>query len=146
MKTVAFKKVVCILAVFALILVCSSKANAGSVTLSLSQNTLKNVDDSAGRWQYEGGSVFFNKSQIANYAVTRRVTYGGTDAQNTAMLTMTIFLIGENPPQCITLQGSHDFSSGKYIGSVSAASSALSSLIGATFSGSTATDTLTITW
>ena len=146
MKWIALKKSLSILVVFTLILVFSSQAHAESVTLDLSRNSLTNVDDAAGNWQHEGGKVFLDGNYIADYVTTRRITFGGTDAQNTAMLTMTIFVIGENPPQNITLQGSHDFSSGRYIGSVSAASSALSFLIRATFSGNTVADTLTITW
>lgn len=123
----------------------SAQAYADTITLNLTQESLTNVDDSAGRWQHEGGKVFLEDNQIGNYALTRRVTNGGTDEQNTAMLTMTIFVLEQNPPQNITLQGSHDFDSGDYIGSVSAASKDLSILVGESFSGSSALDTLTIT-
>lgn len=110
--------------------------------VKLQRSTLQNVDDTAGRFQFEGGKVFSEGVHIANYAATRRVTRGGTDGQNTAMLTMTIFILGQNPPQNITLQGSHDFSSGRYIGSVSAASSSYSRLIGAQFFGYASSGTL----
>jgi len=63
---------------------------------------------------------------VANYATTRRVTIGGTNAQNTAVLSTTLFFLGKKPPENITLQGSHDFSSGNQIGSVSATSGAYS--------------------
>ena len=146
MKEILFKKSLVILVVFSLIVIFSSQAQAASATLDLVQNTLTNVDDAAGRWQHSGGEVYLGISHIANYASYKRVTTGGTDAQNTSMLTMTIFILGEDPPQTLTLQGSHSFNTGGYTGSVSAASSAYSWLIGATFSGSTVTDTLTITW
>ncbi len=84
--------------------------------------------------------------KVGNYAVTRRVTSGGTDAQNTAMVTLTIFFLREKPPQNITLQGAHDFNSGVYKGSVSAASQKYNWIRDASFIGNTAKDTLTIQW
>jgi hypothetical protein len=124
----------------------ANTSDAQSLTVTLTGASLTNVDDAAGRWQHEGGGVFCasDNSHIANYALYRRVTTGGTDNQNTAMLTMTIFFLGRNPPQNLTLQGSHDFSSGRYIGSVSAASIPYTPVIGAAFVGNTATDQLTI--
>lgn len=127
-------------------LLAATEAFSGSVTLTLRRATLKNVDDPAGRWQHEGGKVFKGATQVGNYAITRRVTFGGTDAQNTAMTTLTIFFRGKKPPENLTLQGAHDFNSGKYIGSVSAASSKYAWIIGAIFSGSTATNSLKIGW
>jgi len=127
-------------------LVLVSGAYAGSVTLSLKRATLKNVDDAAGRWQHEGGKVYKGSSHIGYYAVTRRVTNGGTNPQNTAMVTMTIFFLREKPPQNITLQGAHDFNSGKYIGSVSAASSRYNWIRDASFTGNTSTDKLKFEW
>jgi len=115
----------------------------GSTTLNRKTNSalevvlvyssLKNVDDSAGRYQYAGGKVYENGEHIAQFASTKRVITGGTDVQNTAMLTVTIFFLGQKPTENITLQGSHDFDSGKGIGSVSAASKQYSYLIGKTF-------------
>lgn len=123
-----------------------SVAYAGSVTLTLKRATLKNVDDAAGRWQHSGGKVYKGSKHLGYYATTRRVTFGGTDPQNTAMVTMTIFFLREKPPQNITLQGAHDFSSGKYIGSVSAASSKYNWIRDAIFTGDTSTNTLKIDW
>ncbi|MFT3935337.1 MAG: hypothetical protein QM726_17055 [Chitinophagaceae bacterium] len=104
-------------------------------TFTLVRHSLNNVDDVAGRWQHEGGEVFQKDKKVGYYASTKRVTFGGTDAQNTAMLTLTIFLgkskIGA--PENITLQGSHDFNTGSETGSVSAASATQSSLRGKTF-------------
>jgi hypothetical protein len=57
----------------------------------LERTTLNNVDDAAGRWQYEGGTVFEDNRQVGYYASTKRVVFGATDAQNTAMLTLEVF-------------------------------------------------------
>lgn len=146
MNKITLKKSMIALAVFTVFFVFISQAHAGSVTLSLNRVSLTNVDDAAGRWQHEGGKFSIGGNEFGNYAATRRVTTGGTDAQNTAMLTMTLFINGESPPANITMQGAHDYNNGKYIGSVSAASGDLAPLAGATFSGNTATNTLTITW
>lgn len=114
----------------------ASESNALALTLTLERLSLDNVDDPPGRWQHEGGQVQCSDGRhVANYAAYRRVTFSGTSPQNTAMLTMTLFFIDEFPPQNITLQGAHDFSSGGYIGSVSAASSLFAKVRGASFSG-----------
>ncbi|HHT9124743.1 MAG TPA: hypothetical protein ACFYD6_02890 [Candidatus Brocadiia bacterium] len=134
-----------ILAIFMSFLVWSAQSYAGlSVTYTLTEDAFTIVDDAAGLWGHLGGKVFQGATHIGYYALTRRVTLGGTDPQNTAMLTMTIFFIGENPPQNITLQGSHDYGSGNYIGSVSGASAGKKKFIKATFSGSGPPGTLTI--
>jgi hypothetical protein len=123
-----------------------SEAYAGSVTLDLVRLSLNNVDDVAGRWQHEGGQVFKAGTQIGNYAINRRVTSSGTSPQNTAMVTMTIFFLGASPPQNITLQGAHDFSSGISRGSVSAASTKYNWIRDAIFTGNAAANTLQINW
>ena len=122
----------------------TSGANAGSVSLTLNRVALTNVVDAAGLWQYEGGTVFKGTLQIGNYAISRRVTTGGTSAQNTAALTATIFFLGATSPDTITLQGAHSFSTGGVAGSVSAASSKYDWIRSATFAGDT--KTITITW
>ncbi|AFY32988.1 hypothetical protein [Calothrix sp. PCC 7507] len=109
-------------------------AQPAALQLQLQRSTLQNVDDSAGRWQFEGGKVVQNGKQTANYASFKRIVNGGTDAQNTAIVTTTIFFQGKKPPENITLQGSHDFSSGGQIGSVSAASSQYAAYIGKQYS------------
>ena len=110
------------------------RARGSSLQLTLTRNSLTNVDDGAGTWQFEGGQASDCQQQVANYASVKRVVSGGTDAQNTAMLTITIFFLGGNPPDNITLQGAHDFNSGDQSGSVSAASSQYLPLIGMPFS------------
>lgn len=114
-------------------------------TFNLVRKTLTNVDDAAGRWQFEGGEVKERTRVVANYATVRRVTQGGTDAQNTAMLTTTLFFIGKKPPENITLQGAHDFNSGDQVGSVSATSSAQSQFNNGQFTFTGSTNRLTIT-
>lgn len=107
---------------------------ATTVTLNTT-GPLVNVDDNEGRWQYDGGDVLDDTGVlIAHFARTKRVSFVVTEAQNTAMLTITIFFLGSDPPENITLQGSHSFNSGGEIGSVSAASSGQAALIGAPFS------------
>jgi hypothetical protein len=122
----------------------ASGAYAGSVSLTLNRIAISNVVDAAGLWQHEGGTVFKGTLQIGNYAISRRVTTGGTNAQTTAALTATIFFLGATPPDNITLQGAHSFSTGGVAGSVSAASSKYNWIRSATFAGDT--KTLTITW
>jgi hypothetical protein len=105
------------------------------LTLELVRECLNNVDDVAGRWQIEGGKALEGGRQVANYSSVKRVSCG-TEPQNTAMLWVTIFFVGEKtgqPPQNITLHGSHDFNSGSEIGSVSAASAAQAAHIGKQF-------------
>ncbi len=104
-----------------------------ALTLTLERTVLKNVDDLAGRWQYEGGKVFEDRRDVGFYASTKRVVFGATDAQNTAMLTLEVFFLPQKPPQNLVLQGAHDFNSGEEIGSVSAASANLAGHIGKQF-------------
>jgi hypothetical protein len=102
--------------------------------LELKHLTLENVDDKAGRWQFEGGQVFQKGEHVANYATVRRVVNKGTEEQNTAMLTTTILFLGKQPPENMTLQGTHDYNSGDQTGSVSAASGQHAAYIGKAFS------------
>jgi hypothetical protein len=103
-----------------------------ALTYTLHQHCLNNVDDAGMRWQIEGGEVLENHKHVANYSSVKRVSCGTTE-QNTAQLWVTLFFLGGNPPENITLLGAHDFHSGGEIGSVSAASSAFSAHIGKQF-------------
>ena len=104
-----------------------------ALTLMLERTTLNNVNDVAGRWQFEGGRALERDREVGYYASIKRVIFGATEAQNTAMLTLEVFFEAQHPPQNIVLQGSHDFGSGGEIGSVSAASTALAARIGKQF-------------
>ena len=103
-----------------------------TLTYTLNRECLNNVEDPGIRWQIEGGKVLEKDKHVANYSSVKRVSCGTTE-QNTAQLWVTLFFLGEKPPQNITLHGAHDFNSGGEIGSVSAASSAFSAHIGKQF-------------
>jgi hypothetical protein len=117
-----------------------------ALVLKFARKALTNVEDPAGLWQFEAGSVTQNNQHVANYSSIKRVTHQGTDqdGQNTASVTITIFFIGRNPPESITLAGAHDFSSGNETGSVSAASSTQSAHIGKQFTRNGANDIVRI--
>jgi hypothetical protein len=113
-----------------------------ALVLTFAGKALTNVEDPAGRWQFEAGSVTHDNKHVANYSSIKRVTFNGTDqdGQNTANLTITIFFIGSHPPESITLAGAHDFSSGDETGSVSAASRTQKAHIGKQFTRNGASD------
>ena len=103
-----------------------------ALTLTLERSVLNNVDDAAGRWQYEGGRVFEATRDVGWYAGTKRVIFGATDAENAAALMLEVFFQPTRRPQSLVLQGAHDIS-GDEVGSVSAASSALAGHVGRRF-------------
>ena len=107
-------------------------APSSCLTYTLQRECLNNIDDPAMRWQIEGGKVLEDGKHVGNYSSVKRVSCG-TAEQNTAQLWLTIFFLGQNPPQNMTMHGAHDFNSGVEIGSVSAASSACSTEIGKQF-------------
>lgn len=131
----------------------SGQSLAGAVALTLQRATLTNVVDAAGTWQHEGGTVLKGATKIGDYALHRRVTTGGTIAQNTAMETITLFVnnaVVTNAPHNVTLQGAHSFNSGRFTGSVSAASNRFSWINGADAAvvptQTIGIETLTISW
>jgi hypothetical protein len=129
------------LAVAAVIAAAAPMAHAGSVVLTLTRNSLTNVDDAAGRWQHSGGDVFKGGVKVGQFIIHRRVTFGGTSAPlNTAATTITLFMAtaSGSAPQNITLQGAHDFGPGNFRGGVSGASNRYSWLHGADASYSSA--------
>jgi len=105
---------------------------SSTLTYTLHRDCLNNVDDAGMRWQIEGGKVLENGAHVANYSSVKRVSCGTTE-RNTAQLWVTLFFLGANPPENMTLHGAHDFGSGGEIGSVSAASSAFAANIGKQF-------------
>ncbi len=104
----------------------SQSALAGSAILTLKRTTLTNVNDSAGLYQYESGSVSASPGVVVgSYQTTRRGTNGGGTQFNAAATQVTLFFkvaSGTGAPQNIVLEGAHVFSSGGFTGSVSAAS------------------------
>jgi len=86
-------------------------------------------------WQIEGGKVVHKGEHVGHYSIVRRVSCG-TRPQNVTQFWLTLFFLGEQPPQNITLHGAHAFSlpgTGSAIGSVSAASSDFKTYIGKRF-------------
>jgi hypothetical protein len=119
-------------------------AFAASATVVLDDTTgLTNVDDAAGTWQINGGTVSLDGSAIGYFHKVKRGVTGATPL-NVASITITIFLTGGDPPQNLTIQGAHSFNNGEITGSVSAASSAVNFLVGARVSGTPSV--LTIEW
>jgi hypothetical protein len=112
----------------ALVLVCGNAY--ADVTLTLVRLSLTNVTDAEGGFQFDGGDVKLGAQLIGHYARVKRFSTVGTAPQNTAAVTITIFLLGADPPENLTLQGSHSFNTGGQIGSVSAASSVAAPVIG----------------
>lgn len=100
-------------------------ADAAPVTLTLQRTAgLYNEDPPGaplplGRTQYDAGNVLVNGQKVGEYLCVKDVHAAGL---NTAAVTITIFLPNARggAPFPITLQGSHDFSSGNGMGSVSA--------------------------
>jgi hypothetical protein len=99
-------------------------SEAASVTVVLARTTaLNSFVDAGGSWIFDGGTVSMGGLVAGRYArVLRTVLGGGTDVQNAAMATITIFLLGEPTPQNLTLQGAHSFTTADAKGSISAAS------------------------
>ncbi len=63
----------------------SQSALAGTATLTLTRTTLTNVNDSAGLYQYESGSVLASPGVVVgSYQTTRRVTNRGGTTFNAA--------------------------------------------------------------
>ena len=108
------------------------RAGPSILTYTLHPDCLHNANDPGMHWQIEGGKVLEHGKHVANYSSVKRVSCGTTE-QNTAQLWVTLFFLGGNPPENITLHGAHDFKSGGEIGSVSAASPAFSAQIGKQF-------------
>ena len=114
------------------------------LTLQFNPLSLATVEDSGGLWQFAGGQVSQNGAVAANYASVYRCVLQGTDSQNTAMITTTVFFIGQYPPENLTVQGSHDYQSGNQVGSVSAASSTMAAYIGQQYTFNGASNVLQI--
>ena len=113
------RKAILVVAVVLLVSVVIPSAYAGTSTLTLKRVSLTNVNDAAGLWQYEGGTVFLGVKQVGAFGATRRLINGVNPPAD--MFTLTLFFAG-NPPRNVTLMGSWFTSPGGGIGGVSAAS------------------------
>lgn len=113
------RKFALLIAVVLMIAVVTPSAHAGTSTLTLKRVSLTNVNDAAGLWQYEAGTVLRNGKQVGAFAATRRFITGTNPPAD--MFTLTLFF-GGNPPRNVTLMGSWTTSPGGGIGGVSAAS------------------------
>jgi hypothetical protein len=129
---------------------CGNAAFAGTTTLTFARTALTNVTDSAGLTQYEAGTVSkAGGSAIGTYNISRRVTTGFSGSLNTAATTITMVLAASAsaPLNNITVEGSHSFNSGAFLGSVSAASSKYHFTVGAAAVGTIgSSETLKLTW
>jgi hypothetical protein len=138
------RKLTASIGLFLLCMALPAMAFAASATIVLDDTTgLTNVDDTAGTWQVNGGTVSLDGTAIGYFQKVKRGVTGATPL-NVASITITIFLTGGDPPQNLTIQGAHSFNNGETTGSVSAASSALNFLVGARVSGTSSV--VTIEW
>lgn len=99
---------------------------------TLEQTQLTNVDDKAGRWQYQGGDVVQAGKKVGVFIAVRRVLDNLAPDFNGATYTATLLFSGSTPAQNLTIQGSWDYS-GSGCGSVSAISEDLEGADGANY-------------
>ena len=85
--------------------------------------------DGDGRSLHDSGEVRQGGNLVGYYTRSSRVSSGV--ALGTATISITAHLIGQSPPQNLTIEGVQDPTTGAATGSVSAASSGIRSLIGA---------------
>lgn len=127
------KSVLAILASTLLVLI-TMPAQAATVTYNLVQkSTLTNVNDTEGRWQFDGGEVYVGTTKVGYYTRKKRVSFGIPSTINKSSMEMTI--IWGWGDYNFTLQGSHYFGTGTEVGGVSATSSGFTAFSDATFSG-----------
>jgi hypothetical protein len=131
---------------------CAVAAQAGTQTLELVRSTLQNVPDAAGTYQYEGGTIENTSgTQLGTYMIVRR-TGSATSLYNTAATTMTLFFpatVTGGAPNVVSIEGAWSFSSGDFLGSISAASNTFHWIVGADASStipSGSTSKLVLTW
>jgi hypothetical protein len=122
-------------------------AEAAPITLTLQRTTaLYNEDPPGapvplGRTQRDAGDILVEGRKIGEYLWIKDVHAAGF---NNSAVTLTLFLTSATggPPIPITLQGSHDFTTGTGMGSISA--SAIPSLVGVVFTTNSLADTVTL--
>jgi hypothetical protein len=117
---------------------------APPVTVVLARTTAENAfPDAGGSWIFDGGTVSLAGVVVGQYSRVRRTILGATDLQNAAMVTITIFLLGQITPDNLTLQGAHSFTTDSATGSVSAASFPVPAGVRWSFIGATGNLTFT---
>jgi len=109
----------------------SKPGDKATLTYKTVLTTMKTINDAAGSWSHQGGRLYKGSTQVGHYVGFLRRTTGGTDEQKVAFAMGTAIFLGSKPPQNMTIQGVCDLMTGKFLGSVSAASSAYKSWIGA---------------
>jgi hypothetical protein len=127
----------------------SGSAFAGSVVVQLTRASLINVSDAAGVTQHEAGKVSKGTAVVGDYFLSRRVdTFAGSKFNTGATHITLLFAPRSGAPENVTLDGAHDFSSGNFKGSVSAASNRYSWIenADASYNVSGGVETLVIIW
>ncbi len=96
---------------------------AAKLTLDLVENSFDTgYDKGPVRYLYAEGEVFRNGKLCGYYMMEFKIVFGTVDALNTAAITINLFEAGGDPPENLTLQGSHSFDTGDQKGGVSGAS------------------------
>lgn len=128
--------------VAAVALLVSLPSQAATVTYqTVRTGALINVNDAEGRWQFSGGKVMLGSTHVGYFIRKKRVSFAVSSGVNKAAVETTI--IWKWGSHAMTVQGSHDFSSGAEVGGVSAVSAGFSAFADATFTGSHTSMTLT---
>lgn len=109
-------------------------AQAATATYQLVQkSTLTNVNDTEGRWQFDGGEVYVGSTKVGYYTRKKRVSFGIPSSINKSSMEMTIIWAWGD--YNFTVQGSHYFGTGKEVGGISATSTGFTAYSDATFAG-----------
>jgi hypothetical protein len=90
--------------------VANPPAHAPPLTIVLARDTGSNpgfAGDTAGWWLHDGGTVTINGGAIGRFVRSIRVTVGSNAPHDIAMLTISLFLSGGDPPENCTAQGVH---------------------------------------
>lgn len=117
-------------------------SQAATVTYNLTRvGNLTNVNDSAGRWQFDGGNVYLGSSHVGYYVRKKRVSFGIPSSVNKAAVETTIIWKWGN--YNFTTQGSHFFGTGLQVGGVSATSAGFTSFQDGTYTGNSNSITIT---
>ena len=128
------------------VLLFSHAAAAAPLTLTLQRTSVLYNEDPPGaplplgRTQYDAGDIKVNGQKIGEYLSVKDVH---ANTFNVAALEITLFFPGRaDVPTVIRLEGVHSFVSGGQKGSIAA--SDIPGIVGVGFTGSTATDTVTL--